>query len=61
MRKQARESGDTSRINLWAGEAHELAVERPAAETVRELTVSALAALESALSSPWARTRTPGV
>jgi nitronate monooxygenase len=61
MRKQARESGDTSRINLWAGEAHELAVERPAAETVRELTVSALAALEGALSSPWARTRTPGV
>jgi nitronate monooxygenase len=61
MRKQARERGDTSRINLWAGEAHELAVERPAAETVRELTVSALAALESVFNSPWAKARTPGV
>jgi nitronate monooxygenase len=51
MRKQARERGDSSRINLWAGEAHELAVERPAAETVRELTASARAALEGVLAA----------
>lgn len=55
MRQQARERGDTSRINLWAGQAHELAVERPAAETVRELTDSALAAMEGALRAPWSR------
>lgn len=57
MRKQARERGDASRINLWAGEAHELAVDRPAAETVHELTASALAALQEALTAPWAKTR----
>jgi len=54
MRKQAREHADASRINLWAGEAHELAVERPAAQTVRELTAAARATLEGALRSPWA-------
>jgi hypothetical protein len=60
MRKQAREQGDVSRINLWAGEAHELAVERPAAETVRELTASASAALESALEAQRTRARSQG-
>lgn len=49
MRRQARESADAERLNLWAGEAHELAVERPAADTVRELTASATAALEDGL------------
>jgi nitronate monooxygenase len=48
MRRQARETGDASRINLWAGEAHELAVERPAAETVRALSETAHATLEAA-------------
>jgi nitronate monooxygenase len=48
MRKQAREAGDASRINLWAGEAHELARELPAGEIVRELTAGALAALAAA-------------
>jgi nitronate monooxygenase len=57
MRKQARERGDASRINLWAGEAHELAVERPAGETVHELTASARSALESALRAPWTTAR----
>ncbi len=57
MRKQARAQGDASRINLWAGEAHELAVERPAAETVRELTDSALAALERVGDARWAKAR----
>lgn len=59
MRKQARELGDASRINLWAGESYQLTVERPAAETVRELTVSARAALEGVLEAPWAVAQTP--
>lgn len=37
LRKAARESGDASAINLWAGEAHQLAREAPAAEVVAEL------------------------
>src|SRR5204862_5086572 len=32
LRKAARERGDASVINLWAGEAHALAQEKPAAE-----------------------------
>jgi nitronate monooxygenase len=60
MRKQARERGDAGRINLWAGEAHELAVERPAAETVRALTTSAVAALQRVLDAPWAKARSGG-
>jgi nitronate monooxygenase len=48
MRKEAREQGDASRINLWAGEAHQLARERPAAETVRALAAEARAALADA-------------
>jgi nitronate monooxygenase len=55
MRRDARERGDTAHINLWAGETHELAAERPAAETVRELTAGARAALRSASTAPWAR------
>lgn len=55
MRTQARERGDTSQINLWAGEAHELAVERPAAETVHELTRAAGAALVEVCRAPWAK------
>ncbi len=38
LRKAARERGDASLINLWAGTAHALAVPRPAAETVRALS-----------------------
>lgn len=37
IRAKAREAGDGDLINLWAGERHELAVARPAAETVRAL------------------------
>jgi nitronate monooxygenase len=48
IRRQAREQGDPERMNLWAGEAHQLAVERPAGETVRELSAAAAAALERA-------------
>jgi nitronate monooxygenase len=38
LRKRARETGDESVINLWAGQAHALTVARPAAETVAALT-----------------------
>ena len=37
LRAAARRSGDADGFNLWAGQAHRLAVERPAAETVRAL------------------------
>jgi nitronate monooxygenase len=37
IRAAARKAGDPSVINLWAGEAHELAEPRPAAEIVHEL------------------------
>jgi nitronate monooxygenase len=48
LRAHARESGDRDRINLWAGEAHELAEERPAAEIVATLARDARQALERA-------------
>lgn len=48
MRKHAREAGDPSRINLWAGQAHQLARERPAAETVRQISCDARTALDRA-------------
>jgi nitronate monooxygenase len=38
VRAQARREGDAGRINLWAGEAHQLAEERPATEIVARLT-----------------------
>jgi nitronate monooxygenase len=38
LRARAREAGDGGGFNLWAGQAHALAVERPAAETVRALS-----------------------
>ena len=37
LRQSARERGDDSVLNLWAGEAHHLAVELPAAEVVARL------------------------
>lgn len=37
LRAAARKAGDAGVINLWAGESHELAQARPAAETVRAL------------------------
>jgi nitronate monooxygenase len=48
MRAEARERGDPHGFNLWAGQAHNLAREAPAAEIVRELSVGAQAALEAA-------------
>ena len=37
LRAAARERGDADGFNLWAGQAHALAVPRPAADTVRAL------------------------
>jgi nitronate monooxygenase len=52
LRAAARERGDAGGFNLWAGEAHALAVERPAAETVRVLAGDALTAREQSPATP---------
>jgi len=41
LRAAARERGDSEGFNLWAGQAHTLAVEAPAAEIVRRLAEGA--------------------
>jgi nitronate monooxygenase len=38
MRAKARKAGDADLINLWAGEAHQLAQAKPAAEIVADLS-----------------------
>jgi nitronate monooxygenase len=48
MRAAARKAGDGEVINLWAGEAHALAVELPAAAVVAGLMDDARAALSAA-------------
>jgi nitronate monooxygenase len=48
LRAAARERGDAERFNLWAGQAHRLAREAPAAEIMRELSDSAREALAEA-------------
>jgi nitronate monooxygenase len=48
LRAAARERGDAGGFNLWAGQAHALAREAPAAEIVRELAVDARNALDAA-------------
>jgi nitronate monooxygenase len=48
LRRAAREAGDGEQINLWAGEAHALAEEKPAAEIVAELAAGAREALARA-------------
>lgn len=45
LRAAARRRGDADAINLWAGQAHELAQERPAPEIVRRLGADARAVL----------------
>ena len=47
VRAQARRIGNDELINLWAGEAHTLATERPAADIVRGLANEARAAAEA--------------
>jgi nitronate monooxygenase len=41
LRASARRRGDAGGFNLWAGQAHELTQERPAAEVVRRLSSDA--------------------
>jgi nitronate monooxygenase len=48
IRAAARERGDADGFNLWAGQAHSLAREVPAAQLVRELSAGAQAALDQA-------------
>jgi nitronate monooxygenase len=48
LRRAAREAGDAESINLWAGEAHALAQEKPAAEILAELAAGAREALARA-------------
>jgi nitronate monooxygenase len=48
LRAYGRSAGDEDVINLWAGEAHELATEAPAAEVVARLVADAAAALATA-------------
>lgn len=50
----ARESGDPSTVNLWAGQAHALTREIPAAQLVDQLTTEALAALAAIEERAWA-------
>jgi len=48
LRAAARTRGDADAINLWAGQAHQLAQPKPAGELVRELAAEASAALRVA-------------
>ncbi|HXE44665.1 MAG TPA: nitronate monooxygenase [Conexibacter sp.] len=48
LRAAARERGDGEAINLWAGQAHALARDRPAGELVAQLAADARAALRVA-------------
>jgi nitronate monooxygenase len=48
LRAAGRAAGDADMINLWAGQAHELAREVPAAEVVAALAAEATERLEAA-------------
>jgi nitronate monooxygenase len=48
LRAAARAAGDAEGINLWAGEAHALAEEQPAADLVRRWSEDARAAVDQA-------------
>ncbi|HZV73715.1 MAG TPA: nitronate monooxygenase [Conexibacter sp.] len=48
LRAAARERGDAEAVNLWAGQAHQLAQRLPAGELVRALAAEARAALRAA-------------
>ena len=55
LRAAGRRAGDADAINLWAGQAHALAEDRPAGELVRQWSDDARAALDQArrrLASP---------
>jgi nitronate monooxygenase len=48
LRAHGRANGDADLVNLWAGQAHELATDRPAGELTRLLAADARRALEVA-------------
>lgn len=48
LRAAARKAGDPSLVNLWAGQAHELARAEPAAEVITRLMSEARSALDAA-------------
>jgi nitronate monooxygenase len=48
LRAHARAAGDADLVNLWAGQAHELAGEEPAGALTRRLGDEARAALTAA-------------
>ncbi len=48
LRAAGRAAGDADMINLWAGQAHELAREVPAAEVVAALVAEARERLDAA-------------
>jgi nitronate monooxygenase len=50
IRAAARERGDAEAINLWAGQAYELATAEPAGDLVRRLSAEARAALDAAMA-----------
>ncbi len=50
LRAAARAAGDAAGVNLWAGQAHELAPDLPAADLVARLGADARAALRAAVS-----------
>jgi nitronate monooxygenase len=50
IRAAARKAGDQHAVNLWAGQAHELALDAPAEEIVTRIAADARAAIESAAS-----------
>jgi nitronate monooxygenase len=52
MRSRAREEGRGELLNLWAGEAHQLALELPAAEIVRRLGTGPRTSCSGRRSSP---------
>lgn len=52
MRRAARQRGQQDLINLWAGEAHQLALELPAREIVERLAAEARAAVQAVAARP---------
>ena len=48
LRARARENGDVEQMNLWAGQAHELAWVLPAGQLVVELAEDSAVALDQA-------------
>ncbi len=51
LRQRGRQEGNPELVNLWAGEAHSLARELPAADIARELAAAADAALHGAVAT----------